>query len=339
MIINSKYKIKICIWFNITNNPWGGGNQFLRALSSELTKLGFAISHYPNEGVEIVLMNAHNAGPNIFLRPNQVAQLRQTGRIASYSRFMPQRWWFFFKRRGPVLIHRLDGVAELIRGRRTKADDIQPTINRLADYTIFQSNYCQESFAAYKVRPKHSCVIYNGVDPTIFYPAGDRPRNDRTIRLVGVSWSPNPRKGFASLARISRESDVEVRFIGNWCPDVDSAKVVLLGPKTSLEISEVLRQSDALVHAGENEPCSNVILEGLACGLPILYRDSGGNRELAGDYGVPLTGDPHRNISQLMSDYKVLREKVINDRSLFLITHVARQYLQAFQHSLDLAQE
>lgn len=328
--------MKICIWYRTTDNPWGGGNQFLRALAVELINMGHDVSHHPNAGGEVVLLNAHNAGPNIQLRPNQVAQLRQIGRITGYGRFIPRGWWSRLSRKGPAMVHRLDGVAELIRGLHTRADNIQPAVNRLADYTIFQSTYSQDSFAAYQVRPQHSCIIYNGVDPEIFYPASPRPAPDRVLRLVASSWSPNPRKGFAILAQISQVPGVEVSFAGNWCPSVASAKVVLLGSKSSSELAEILRQADALVHAAENEPCSNAILEALACGLPVLYRNSGGNGELAANYGLPLTDDFEHDISLLRSTLTELREKVRQDRQRFLITAAAQRYLQAFQDALDL---
>jgi len=328
--------MKICIWFKLTDNPWGGGNQFLRALAGELAVMGHEVSHSPAPNAEVVLINAHNAGPGIMLHPNQVAQVRQTARAGWLGRYIPQTWWLRRRRRGPVLVHRLDGVAELIRGHRTEADVIQPAVNRLTDYTIFQSAYSQESFAAHQVRPPRSTVIYNGVDPTMFSPAPEKRLGNRRLRLVAASWSANPRKGFATLAAISALPDVELRFVGNWCPSVAPEKVILLGSQSSPEVAEIFRQSDAMVHAAENEPCSNAILEALACGLPVLYRDSGGNRELAGDYGVALSSDMEQDIAQLRSKYAALREKNLADRPRFLIQHAAQKYLEAFQEALGL---
>ncbi len=327
--------MKICIWCEVTDQPWGGSNQFLRALSKELTKRGYDIMHKPQKRCDIVLLNAHNTGPGSYLSPNHVAELKQHGRISSYGSLIPASLWNLLPRRGPFLFHRLDGVPESYRRVKTKADDIQFAVNPLADFTIFQSNYCRDDFKQYGIHPLRSCVIYNGTDPSLFYPTEDSFLMDSTFRLVAVSWSMNIHKGFSKLAEISQIPGVEIRFIGRWPPAIDTAKVTLLGTKSSPQIAEILRQSHAMIHAAENDPCSNAIIEALACGLPILFNDSGGNRELAGDYGVVLTNNAKTDIEQLRYSYKELREKILEHRVRFLISRAADQYLDAFQHALS----
>lgn len=284
---------------------------------------------------DVVLINAHNIGPRRYAWPGQVAQLRQSGKATNWARFVPKRLWMQRRRSGPTLIHRLDGVAKLIRGVKSTADRLQPAINQLVDYTVFQSSYSEQVFSDVGVLPGQSQVIHNGVDPKIFYPRMRKPRNDRVLRLVGASWSQNPRKGFATLAEFSRIPNVEIRFVGRWCPSIDSANVNCLGPKSSSEVAELMRHSDAMVHAAINEPCSNAILEGLACGLPVLYRDSGGNRELAGDYGMAISDNLADDIQRLRLQYDDLRQKVLKNRWRFLIDHVAPRYLEAFEYARE----
>ena len=67
------------------------------------------------------------------------------------------------------------------------------------------------------------------------------------------------------------------------------------------------------IAASENDPCSNALVEALACGLPAVYRDSGGHGELAGGAGLGLTradeipdllqrlGDEYERYQDLMS--------------------------------------
>ena len=42
-------------------------------------------------------------------------------------------------------------------------------------------------------------------------------------------------------------------------------------------------------------PCSNSVLEALSCGLPIVYSDSGGTKELVGNAGIALKVDDSYN--------------------------------------------
>jgi glycosyltransferase involved in cell wall biosynthesis len=60
----------------------------------------------------------------------------------------------------------------------------------------------------------------------------------------------------------------------------------VLPPLASEELAEVLRRQDVYVTASLNDPCSNALLEALACGLSALYARSGGHPELVGEAGL-----------------------------------------------------
>ena len=89
-----------------------------------------------------------------------------------------------------------------------------------------------------------------------------------------------------------------------------------------------------MLHAAWNEPCSNAIVEALACGLPVIYRDSGGNRELADEYGVALTKDLSDTLDNLRNQYTDLRNKILFNRDKFLISRAADEYLSMFHYAI-----
>jgi glycosyltransferase involved in cell wall biosynthesis len=328
--------MKICIWFQITSGPWGGANQFLGRLSKELVRQGHAVVSNPNDRADVVLVNAFLRGPGRRLRPGLLSQLRHQGRIWEWSKASPAGLWSWLPRKGPPIVHRLDGVADLYRGTRTRDDDIQASLNRFADYTVFQSKHCLVTFNQIGVCPANYDLIINGVDGDVFFPGDRRRLSGDPLRLIAVSWSSNPRKGFDLLARISRCSGVEVYFIGNWCESIPPEKVRILGVKSPAEVAEILRTMDGMIHAGQHECCSNAILEALASGMPVLYLDSGGNRELAEEHGAALGDDSQRDVDDFRAKFEALREKVLADRERFLIAGVARRYLQAFEAARDL---
>jgi glycosyltransferase involved in cell wall biosynthesis len=68
-------------------------------------------------------------------------------------------------------------------------------------------------------------------------------------------------------------------------------RIRVVGPLDSRALAELLRTQDAYLAPSFDDPCSNALLEALACGLPAAYRDSGGHPELVGDGGLPFRED------------------------------------------------
>ena len=329
--------MRICIWYKTTEGPWGGGNSFLRSLASQLEKNGHVVVDSPSTSVDVVLVNSWTTGATErYLSPGQVASVRAVGKGPSWTRRFPPSIFGLLGRRGPALVHRVDGVAELYRGQGGSADRTQFAISSLADVTVFQSEYCRESFWQYNVRPGAYCVIHNAADPSVFYPSERPAQPGEILRMLATSWSPNPRKGFAILAQLSEVPNVEIRFIGKWAPEIEPRKVILLGVMKAGQIADQLRQSDALVHAAKNEPSSNTIMEALACGLPVLYMNSGANKELAGDYGVELTDDLPGSVENLRRQFALLQERTLSNRSDFLIPKATARYVEAFERATEI---
>ena len=67
----------------------------------------------------------------------------------------------------------------------------------------------------------------------------------------------------------------------------DFKNVVVKPPLPSLDLANELRAQDLYVTASRNDPCSNALIEALACGLPALFKNSGGHPELVGFGGLP----------------------------------------------------
>jgi glycosyltransferase involved in cell wall biosynthesis len=131
-------------------------------------------------------------------------------------------------------------------------------------------------------------VIPNGVDPAIFHPpAAVEPLGARPLRVVATSWSDNPRKGAEILRWLDRNHDparVQVTFVGN--AQVPFERIRHVAAVASGELGSILREHDVYLAPSRDDPCSNALIEGLACGLPAAFLRSGGHPELVGDGGL-----------------------------------------------------
>lgn len=324
--------MKICIWYKTTDQPWGGSNSFLSSLIKRLQLDGYEVIDTPNIDCDIVLLNSFTTGLEFKLKPGMVSEVQKMGRTSWMGKVLPTIVWKMFNRKqtGIPIVHRCDGVTGLY-GRKDNADDIQFSINQLTDFTVFQSEFCKKSFFNMGIRPRYSTIICNGVDSSLFFPVTKKKGAPKRLRCIAVSWSSNPKKGFAFLSSLSKEKDVELTFIGNWCKDYPAENIRIIGPLRRKEIADILRQQDVIVHAAENDPCPNALIEGLASGLPSLYHNSGGTPELSTGYGVPIGDDVKACLNLLTNNYSNYREKLLEDRDKFTIDTAAKKYMKVFK--------
>jgi glycosyltransferase involved in cell wall biosynthesis len=250
----------LVIPYRFRRPPYGGSNQFLTALRDELRRRGLRVS----DGA------FGRATPACLLHSYLVDIDRLRAAIPEGCR----------------VVHRVDGPIHLYRGVSDGADrEIIGINSALADVTVFQSRWSLDAHRKLGIELRDPVVIHNAVDPSIFHPPAE-PSSSPRVRVIATSWSDNPRKGAATFAALARASDptrFEFTFAGRAQAVLDGVRQP--GPLPSRELAEELRAHDVYVAPSINEPCSNALLEALACGLPVLYRRSGSHAELVGEAG------------------------------------------------------
>ena len=197
-----------------------------------------------------------------------------------------------FAQRNCRLVHRVDGPIGSYRGFDDGTDRRILEINRaLADASVFQSRYSLERHLELGLDLRSPVVITNAVDPAIFHPPTARePLTSRRVRVIASSWSDNPRKGAATFEWLDQNLDhdrFELTFVGR--SSVALGRAAMISALPSEELADLLRSQDLYLAASLDDPCSNALLEALACGLPAAFAASGGHPELVRDAGLPYS--------------------------------------------------
>lgn len=258
--------LRVGLWHRFFAPPYGGGNQFMLALRRALTERGVRVHCNPVRArVDVHVINAVHFDTEALRRLQGRRPLR--------------------------VLHRIDGPIHLVRGHDREKDALCYRLNReMAAATVIQSRWTYQRILESGYRPVRPVILPNGVDPLIFHPHGRRPlQPDRRIRLIATSWSDNPRKGTPVYRWLEKRLDwsrFTFTFVGNAPMPFECIRH--LPPVPSERLADLLRDHDIYITASRNDPCSNAVLEALACGLPVLYRNDGGHPELVDQGGLPF---------------------------------------------------
>jgi len=308
---DSEKELTVGLWHTFFKPPYGGGNQFMMALRKALT----------NRGVEV--------------RENELTE-RIDAYVLNSIHFDVDSFLAFGREHRLNIIHRIDGPIFLIRGFDREKDELCYRLNeQFASATVLQSAWVYQRILDMGYNPVSPVIIHNAVDSEIFHSRGRAPFDpDRKIRLISTSWSNNPRKGGPVYKWIEDHLDwsrFEYTFVGNASETFH--RVRHIPPVPSEELADILRSHDVYITASRNDPCSNALIEALACGLPALYVNDGGHPELVGAGGLPFSSEEEilPQLNKLVDNYTAFQRLItvsrledVGDKYLSLIREVVQ---------------
>jgi glycosyltransferase involved in cell wall biosynthesis len=200
-------------------------------------------------------------------------------------------------------------------------------------------------------------VIANGVDADFFQPAPTRSTSslsDDSLRLLFVGRlheQKNLRFLFQQLARISAAT-FELQLVGDGpqkkqLQDLASElgiaqRLTWHGWVPREALPKIYQSADCLINPSQYEGMPNVVLEAMACGLPVIASDIPGNRALVLDHETGFLFDLHEPdslrtaIEHLVKDRSVISKLGLAGRARAIAEHSWKSAAQSYVDLLNL---
>lgn len=240
------------------------------------------------------------------------------------------------------VVHRLDDRYRMLC-KVYGCDETVSWINKRADATIFQTEYCKslyvrgvKSIFGFEgpMNVKNGYIIYNGVDRDVFNEIGPKKNLKGKYKIFHVSTSGMTRKGLGTVLEFAHllKNNPEIQFylVGRQIEDPVYGYEIKKFPNVHYlghtnnrhELASFYRSGDVLLYPTINDCAPNVILEAMSCGMPVVAANSGGSPELI------LKDDIHGGVLINEKNPIYSLKEVINHLSLFKkrCVDLAKQY-------------
>ena len=313
-------KLKISINVQNKEGPWGGGNLFISNLKNYLESKG-------NE----VIFNLFDPDIDIILivDPRMLSEstLYSTKEIEFYKRNINNKC---------KVVHRINECDE--RKGTSGINEYYIEANKVADHTVFVSKWLKNIFINSGFSSKNFDVIMSGANSEIF---NSRKRlvwnKNEPLKIVTHHWGNNINKGFDIYSYLDKSIEGEYKnkikftYIGNLNKDLELKFTKVIKPKSGKELANLIKENHIYLTASINEPSGNHHIEGAQCGLPILYRNSGGIPEFTKGFGVEFQGtdDFFESLDELKNSYSTFFEKM--KEYPFNSLSMSQEYLDLFK--------
>jgi glycosyltransferase involved in cell wall biosynthesis len=256
--------------------------------------------------------------------------------------------------RVPVVIGSHRQLGDLMTTAQFRA---QAAAFRWCDAVICNSQAGADRLASAGLKQEKLVVIGNAMPDEVFAPASPvLPRDGNALRVTMVARMNAQYKNHAGFLRIAAEvhkriPEAEFLLVGDGPlrPDIErqaaefgiGERVVFMGDRR--DIPAILASTDVAVLTSDSEGLSNVILEAMAAGLPVVAYAVGGNPEIVNDQRGSLIPAGREDefaaaIVRLLSHTNLRHELGQSARqfaeSNFSLSRVCRQYEDLYSRLL-----
>jgi glycosyltransferase involved in cell wall biosynthesis len=167
-----------------------------------------------------------------------------------------------------------------------------------AAHVIYQSEFCKQAADHFLGPPPGAWeLLPNAVDTSAFTPSPSPPAGGPVLLLAGDQSQAY--RVETALETLIRLPDARLLVTGTVVVDLPALarrlgvedRVELVGRYAQREAPALYRRAHVLLHPKVNDPCPNVVLEALACGVPVVHSATGGTPELVGEAGVGVPSE------------------------------------------------
>ena len=97
-------------------------------------------------------------------------------------------------------------------------------------------------------------------------------------------------------------------------------------------VAALLKKSDIYITASRHDCCSNSLIEALACGLPAVALNSGGNFEIVKDAGTLFNGS--HSVSAAIEAVAEDISKFSKDIKIENMDKISKRYIEFFEQCI-----
>jgi glycosyltransferase involved in cell wall biosynthesis len=210
--------------------------------------------------------------------------------------------WLARRRNVPLVLNQ-NGVGYPAWAGREAEEVNRPNRRALlaADHVLYQSEFCKSSAELFLGAPRGAWeVLANAVDVEHFSPAPEPPPDGPILLLAGDQLQPYRLELALRTLALVRRRQPGARLLVSGRHVVPPEQLVadlglrdaveLVGRYSQADAPSLFRRAHVLLHTTVNDSCPSVVIEAMACGLPVVHPASGGTVELVGDeagIGVP----------------------------------------------------
>ena len=315
--------MKIAIGYKLVETSWGGGNQFANSLVKAAKKKGYDVTFDLRD--DIILMT----DPRSYNKEVNFGSLD----ILKY---------LFFQNKQAIVVHRINECDE--RKNTFHMNKFLKWSNYCADYTVFIASWLRTLDLWQRDKP--SKIILNGADKQIFRNYNNNFWDGLTpLKIVTHHWSPNKMKGFDVYKKLDDllssskwKKLVEFTYIGNLPKGFKFKNAKHVNPINGEKLGRELSNHHLYISASINEPAGMHHIEGILCGLPIIYRISGALPEYCKDYGIAFENqDFIPALKKMLKDYSKYKNNI--QKYPYNSLRMSNEYLNLFSELLKNKKE